>query len=361
VKVALAPRIALRAAVLALLTVAASISPALAQPPPASPADPAPPVEGPSPAPAERGAEPSPEVAQQSEELFLRGRSLMQQDPPQLEEACATLAQSLSLRARGDVLLNLAECHRRQGKTATAWREFDEAIRYAEAAEFTQAIETAKRYRDLLAKDLSELVIQVPFPPAGLSVELDGKRLPGQQWGVPLFVDPGVHAVSASAPGHEPFSGSVEVKDRAGRAVIPVEMKKKPEAPRPPPPKPRPAKPAESAGVPAWAIAVGSAGVVMMGVSVVFGIRTASVAGDLDDQCGDARDACPGSYDFESDRSAEVTSFGLFVGLGIAGVGAAGTGLAGILLGGGEPADQVAVQPWATPHGGGVGVRGATW
>ena len=83
-------------------------------------------------------AAPPPE--QRAMELFDEGRNMMTQTG-KLEEACSKLADSYELAKRGDTLLNLAECHRRQGKTATAWREFDHAIRYAQDVEYDEAIE----------------------------------------------------------------------------------------------------------------------------------------------------------------------------------------------------------------------------
>ncbi|NUO54712.1 MAG: hypothetical protein HOV80_38215, partial [Polyangiaceae bacterium] len=142
--------------------------------------------------------------------LFHEARALMQK-PEGLNKACDLLTKSYELRQRGDTLLNLAECHRRQGKTATAWREFDEAIKYAEKVEFKEAIEAAVKLRDELAAKLSAMMVEVESPPEGIEVILDGKPLPSAQWGTPLFVDPGTHSVSASAEVHEPFEQSAEV------------------------------------------------------------------------------------------------------------------------------------------------------
>lgn len=293
--------------------------------------------------------------------LFDTGRGMMQ-EPAKLDAACDTLTKSYALHNRGDTLLNLAECHRRQGKTATAWREFDEAIRYAEAVAFTEAIAAAVKLRDELAKDLSKLVVEVAKDPARKKTEviLDGKRLPEEQWGEQLFVDPGLHTVTATAEGHEPFSGSADVKKQADRAAIVVTLKK---TPVPPPPKkvePPPPKPVEEAdGVPVWAIVVGGAGVAMLGVSTAFGIDTVSVVDELDTNCGADRTNCPGDYEFEGPRSNELRSFGLFVGFGIAGIGATAAGVIGLVAGvtGGSSSD-VAIVPIVTPDFAGLTVGG---
>jgi hypothetical protein len=302
-------------------------------------------------------------------QLFHEARALMQK-PDGLNKACELLTKSYELRQRGDTLLNLAECHRRQNKTATAWREFDEAIKYAEKVEFKEAIEAAAKLRDELATKLSSMMVDVPVDsmPKDLAVVLDGKPLPSAQWGQPLFVDPGTHSVSASATGYEPFEQSVEVSPKGGeRAVIKIELKKIPERPKapppkPPPPKPPPPPPPPEQELPIWAIVVGSAGVAMMGVSIGFGVDVVSVGGELDDECGDERDGCPAGYDFESARSQELRSFGLFVGFGTAGIVAAGVGAIGLGVGFSSGGDSekpaVSIVPWGDFGGGGIALRG---
>lgn len=311
--------------------------------------------------------------AAEASRLFSEGRARMQ-EAGRLDEACLTLAKSYELRKRGDVLLNLAECHRRQGKTATAWREFDEAIRYAEEAEFAEAIEAAKTLRDALAKDLSELMVSVPSdppPPEGLVILLDSKPLPSEQWGVRLFVDPGRHSVTATATGYEMFTGSADVKRGANRAVIEVKLDKLPEEPPPkvipPPPKPPAAPPPEKGGVQAWGLIVGAAGLAMLGVSYGFGVYAVDRGGELDLFCGgEERLACRNrpefGFDQESARSDELLGFGMFVGFGIAGIGATATGVVSLIADlTVESKPEVAIVPWMVPGGGGVGVASAIW
>ncbi len=287
----------------------------------------------------------------QAAKLLDEGRALMAR-PATLDRGCGVLEQSYALRQRGDTLLNLAECHRRQGKTATAWREFDEAIRVATAVEFSEAIKAAQVHRDGLAKLLSELVIETPVGadrPEGLVVVLDGKPLPEQQWGETLYVDPGVHNVEATAPNHRPFSGSAEVKNAGGRSLIVVKLEfipPPPPAPKPPPPKPPPPVMVEPE-VPIWALVVGGAGLALMGASVPF-LLDSQAAGDLlDANCGgDRRPAC-GTFPFDEPYDREIRSFALFVGIGGAGAIAVGVGTLGLILELTAPASPVALLPWA--------------
>jgi len=310
----------------------------------------------------------SPEWAEAAK-LLDEGRRLMSR-PATLDRGCAVLEQSYGLRKRGDTLLNLAECHRRQGKTATAWREFDEAVRYAKEAEYGEAVIVAIQYRDQLARMLSELVVQVPPAaerPEGLSVTLDGKPLPESQWGQTLYVDPGPHSVTASAPGHRPFSYSVEVGERGTPAAVEVRLAPVPpppaEKPKPPPPKPAPQRPPTSDSsapeVPVWAAVVGGLGVAMMGASVGFLADSLAAGSELDESCGgEARNACRPGDPFADTYAREVRSYGLFVGLGAGGLVAAGIGATGIVLGLASGPSDVALLPWADPHGAGAAFVG---
>jgi hypothetical protein len=269
-----------------------------------------------------------------AEAMFDEGRKLMM-EPGKLDEGCATLAKSYALHERGDTLLNLAECHSRQGKTATAWREFDQAIRIGASFKFQEAIEVAKMRRDQLAEKLSSLTVTIaPEVGAleGFTVTLDGAALDKLRWNQKENRDPGPVEVTASAKGYKPFVARVDVGADKDAKVVVVKLEKEP--PPPPPPKPPPPKapppPPPSPAKPVWPWIVGGVGLGLVGASIGLGVDVLGAGDELDARCGPQRSACPPGYDFASVRSRELTNFGLFVGLGAGGLvalGAAGLGL----------------------------------
>ena len=286
-----------------------------------------------------------------AEALFDRGRKLMESNAT-LDEACRTLAESLKFMNRGDTVLNLAECHRRQGKTATAWAEFDNALSHGNKVGFTEAVQTATRLRDALAAKLSRLTVTVPPAVAaleGLTVEVLGNPWPRERWNTGFVVDPGPVRVTARARGYKPFEAQVEIgpdKDAKSVVVVLEVEPPPPPLPRDPPPPPGPlAKPH-----PVWPWAVGAVGLALGGGALVAEGFSREAHDALNANCGGAaRQACPRhGYDFQADRTRELTGFGFFLGLGTAGLltlGAAGVGF-GLSYGGARaPSTSLVVSP----------------
>lgn len=259
------------------------------------------------------------------------------ENPATLAEACRTLAKSYELSPRGDTLLNLAECHRREGKTATAWREFDEAIRHGAQVGYADAVKVARTYRDDLVSKLSRLTVTVPAETAaleGLGIEVRGKPLARDQWDEPTPIDPGPLEVTAVAKGHVAFRRQIVIGPEADSKTVVVKLERVP-LPTALPPKPGPAAPAPEPR-PVWPWAVGGVGLGLLGASVAFGIDAVAAGKNLDDRCGPERTACPVGYDHEAARSRELASFGLFVGFGAGGLVALGAAALGLGLSGGS-------------------------
>jgi len=232
-----------------------------------------------------------------AEALFQEGRRLM--EAGQLEEACAKFNASFDLDASSGTLLNLADCHERTGRIATAWAEFLSAARLARAQQRPARAEEAQRRADVLEPLVCRLTIQTSSPVPGLVVTRSGASVPASALGVPLPVDPGSHEIRAEAPGYEAWSSSVviEAGTRDTQVTIPELMKAAPAAPAPSgsdgatPAADRPANQATAApqtGGPRlkagfW-VAAGTA-VIAAGTATVFGILSLNSYAEAEARC----------------------------------------------------------------------------
>ena len=121
--------------------------------------------------------------------LFEQGRALMKNG--QFPEACPKLEAARELYTSAGILLNLADCHEKIGRTASAWTEFGEAAAVAKRTNRDADADEATRRQTELAPKLARLTIAVPHAVPGLSVERDGAPIAPPPGGASLPVDPG--------------------------------------------------------------------------------------------------------------------------------------------------------------------------
>jgi hypothetical protein len=142
--------------------------------------------------------------------LFEEGRRLM--DDGKLERACATLAASVRIEAALTTRLSLAGCHERAGRTASAYAEYRASAELAARAGDNEWMREAYALERsaVLEKKLVRLVLHAPKDIRGLIIRRGGH--PVTELGVPVAVDPGTHVITASAPGHEPWTTTIEIK-----------------------------------------------------------------------------------------------------------------------------------------------------
>jgi serine/threonine-protein kinase len=139
---------------------------------------------------------------------------------------CPKLELSERLSPNVDVLLAIADCYERQGRTATAWVRFVEAANAAASAHLADREQAARAHAAALVPVLPKLVMSVTDPDAtpGLQVTRDGAPVGPAQWGVAVAADPGPYTLAASAPGRAPWKMTIVVAG-AGvttQATVPV-------------------------------------------------------------------------------------------------------------------------------------------
>ena len=286
-------------------------------------------------------AEPTAQERALAGALFEEGRVLMGKGS--YAEACDKLAESQRLDPGGGTLLNLALCHERQGRIATAWVEFREARALARRDKRADREGAAATEMSKIEPALSMLAIEVPAEAraAGFVVKLDGAAIAEAAWGTKIPVDPGQRVVTAEAPERRTFTTTVEIGASASAPVVTIPPLALEGGPKPPhstppssvsspdaPPASGASSPPPGSGLRTAGFVVGGLGLAGLAVGAGFG-----VAAVMKQSRSNA--ICPGttcSREFEDaiPLNHEARTFARVADVAI-GVGAAGV-VAGVVL-----------------------------
>ncbi|WP_437878963.1 hypothetical protein [Sorangium sp. So ce513] len=306
-------------------------------------------------------AQPTPADKALAEGLFQDGKRLM--DEGKLEEACPKLAESQRVDPTVGTLLNLAVCHEKEGKTASAWAEFKEASALAASAGQQDRAQFAARRGSELEARLTRLVLEVAQPAPGMVITLNGKELSATAaTGSGIPVDPGTATVEARAPGKQPWSQQVTLDPGPSttRVTIPPLADAASSAPATAlsPAPPQPAAQARPEAAPPGAtgaggnpmrtlgFVAGGVGLAGIGVGAVFGILTMQRAGDVEAGCS-GNFGCSRA-DVEANESALTTAMVSNIAIG-AGLACVGAGVAMVLMSGPSEKAAAAERVWIAP------------
>jgi hypothetical protein len=266
-------------------------------------------------------AEPTSADKSLATQLFKEGRTLV--DQGKYAEGCRKLEESQRLDPGGGTLLNLALCHEKEGRTATAWTEFVEALGIARKDDRPQRAEIAQQHIEALEPTLSRLIVQVPPASdlADLEIKRDGTAIRRAAWGTAMPIDPGDHIVEAFALGKIPWKHTVTVGGKAETKTITVPvLENAPVAPTPPTPASSGHAPVSYVEVrrpinPATWVAY-SIGAVGVGVGTYFGVRAMSDQQVADENCPQEKCNPAGlSANNSGIKSANISTVGFGVGL----------------------------------------------
>ncbi len=312
-----------------------------------------------------------------AEGLFREGQRLLKEG--RVAEACEAFSASQKIESSVSTLMNLAACHEKDGKLATAWDTFLVAERAARGVKkLASTGKVAKQRAEALEARLSYLTISVADEVQidGLEVILDGDPVDAGAWNKALPIDGGPHTVSARAPGHDAWSRDVAVAVEHDRVSVEVPRFKQiraPDAARVPPGSPtgatdpvdedddRDEDDAAGQGLGRRrivALSVAGGGLVALAAGGVLGVQARDLERRADAICPDV-ECPPGSDEAISlssrARSRAITADVLFV----AGAAALGTGVVLWLTGGRAQDHGVEVTSVVRPDGASVLVQGA--
>ncbi len=252
-----------------------------------------------------------------AETLFREGRELLQAG--KTAQACAKFAESDRFDASAGTLLNLADCHARIGRTASAWAEFNETAQRARGrGQFERAKYATRRAAELEPK-LSRVLLQVAAPKRVRELKLDGKVLGPSGWTTALPLDPGQHQVTVLWSDGRTSRHQISVPKKPGEFVTPIRPPASRAAPEPKTDSPR-AGEADATRIIAWS-ALG-AGAVGVAVGSYFGLKAIGLKDDSDKDCdasGCGKEALD-SYERAGD-AATVSTVAFAVGAAFAGLG----------------------------------------
>jgi serine/threonine-protein kinase len=269
-----------------------------------------------------------------AEALFDSGLSHMREG--QFAEGCAQLEQSLGLDRAVGAMMYLAECYERLGRVASAWLMFREAASQARAEGQMERSQTSEQRAAQLEPKLPRLVVRVSAPNSvsGLTIELNGEKVPDTAWGVPLPVDPGDNQVDAHAPGYRAFSVKQQLAANGETVVVQVPAlavaPNTPAAPAaaisspldPPPsaapatqPRALPLQDDESSSA-SWqkpvAIGAAGAGLVALGIGTYFGVHAISLNDAAEKLCPNPDNHCDDSrglaYSSDANQAANLAN-----------------------------------------------------
>jgi hypothetical protein len=233
------------------------------------------------------------QIAQQ---LFDDGRALL--EARRYAEACPKFAESQRLDPGGGTLVNLAYCHELEGKTATAWSEFRDALAQALKDDRKDREELTRQHITDLAPRLMRVIVQVPESLAAQAPEVtfDRSKLSEAAWNTAIPVDPGEHRVTLSIGGTLRSSVPVVVSEEGRTYTVELSPLDAPIVCREGQMRvadtciaiPRPETPVRST---AFWVTLGGAGALLV-TSAVTGIVALNADAYVKDNCSMDRDFC---------------------------------------------------------------------
>ncbi len=289
--------------------------------------------------------------------LFASAKELA--DAGDFEKACPKFEASLEASRTLGTLLNLADCLEKQGRLASAFARWEEAIKLA-TEKNDERVKFAGERKTALEPRVPSVVLEVKQGAEPLKVSLGKKEVEALSYGLPIKVDPGKVQVVVARDDLVLETVELELSEgEAKRHALDLDKIAKAH----PSTKAKemvPADPAQRyAGI--VILSVGVAGLATFGIleSVALARRAEADDGRCVEQASGDVVCSPEGYELAS-SAGDLAEAGQWV--GVAGLATAALGLTLFLT---APQDQVkepekvtVVVPWFAPGAGGVVVGG---
>lgn len=265
-------------------------------------------------------ADPTPIEKSTADALFRDAKTLMEKK--QFDAACPKLAESHRLQPGGGVVLALAICHEGQGKLASAWSDYREALALALRDKRKDREDAARSKISELEPRISRLTIRA----TNMNVTLDGVALSAASLGTAIPIDGGTHFIGASADGHVSRKTEITVgaeKDRKEVELPPLEVETAAKVSKLEPKVAQPSAPPPERHASAVPYVIGGAGLVALGVGGYFGLSAIGKRKDVSAACPDDLCTDPAMVDRNGEAKRAATLSNIAIGIGLVAVGTA--------------------------------------
>jgi tetratricopeptide (TPR) repeat protein len=155
----------------------------------------------------------------EAEALFTEAENL--ETAGKIAEACDAFEASNRIEPRAGTLIRLGQCRETQGRLASAWSAYKDALtrvkdpaKKAVAEQRVASLEGRLSFLTVLVSDEARI--------EGLVIMRNGKALDAALWNRAAPVDGGVYTIGGSAPGHEEWTTTVEVANEKDKASVEV-------------------------------------------------------------------------------------------------------------------------------------------
>lgn len=287
-----------------------------------------------------------PSAADQTLAQTLFDEAVKLMDQGHFADACPKLAESQHLDPGGGTLINLGFCRQNEGKLASAWAAYNEAL--------SQAIHDGRKDRETAARvhvdeldgKVAKLTVDVTDAARKtdqIEIRIDGTAVRQAAWGVLSPIDRGAHAIVVTAPGKKEFRTSIVVQDDGtvqhvsipGLADAPIVVDREPTGER------------HASGLATVGWVTGAVGVAILGSGVVTGVLAIDQRHKSDAECPQNHCTAAGvAFNDQAKTYAWLSDFG--VGIGLAAI------VTGIVFIVASPKGSARVVPAISAHGAGA-------